>query len=189
MLVKEKREREKICSIILYDWRQIIMMQRLRTHARSTKRRHQYQRERETQRATNRYVCMRVRMRARQALSDCIDLRRRLRRITFEFVVVDPHKSNNTRRLYWLVCKEECVYNSYTICLVKVFNKYTFLLDFFFFFPYRSICIIKIRMSSIRTVCSFSFLFFSHIFYSIDVIRCVIELIYLLSIEKKKKLK
>ncbi len=75
------------------------MMQRLRTHARSTKRRHQYQRERETQRATNRYVCMRVRMRARQALSDCIDLRRRLRRITFEFVVVDPHKSNNTRRL------------------------------------------------------------------------------------------
>jgi len=75
------------------------MMQRLRTHARSTKRRHQYQRERETQRATNRYVCMRVRMPARQALSDCIDLRRRLRRITFEFVVVDPHKSNNTRRL------------------------------------------------------------------------------------------
>ena len=81
-------------------------------------------------------VYMYVHARACQVLSDCIVLRRCLRRITFEIVVVDPHthihtythihihNSNNTRRLYRLVCKkkkrkrererEEYMYNSYT---------------------------------------------------------------------------
>ena len=74
-------------------------MQRLRTPLlRSTKRRHQCHSER----GTNRYI--RMRTRACQLLSDCIDLRRRRRRtrlrgITFEFVVVGPHASNNATKI------------------------------------------------------------------------------------------
>jgi hypothetical protein len=77
------------------------MMQRLRAHAGSTKRRHQYrERKKHREPLIVIYVCVSAHARARQVLSDCIDLRRRLRRITFEFIVVDPHNSNNTRRLY-----------------------------------------------------------------------------------------
>ncbi len=129
------------------------------------------------------YTC--VRMLARQVLSDCIDLRRCLWCITFEIVVVDPHQSNNKRRLYWLVCKRKeyiYIYNSYTTCLVRVFiinTRFSRFLSFFYIILYFLILSFhnvqytfkkrkkrkKIWINLIRTVYFFLFYFLTYILF------------------------
>ena len=142
MLVVEERKarrekKKKICSIILYDWRQIIMMQRLRTHVRSTKRRHQYHRgERERARANRRkalivicmYMCACTRTRAKfyQTVSTYVVV----------YGVLPSNPSLSSRRTETIeeedytdwYAKENAFSNSYTTCLVRLFNKHRFFL-------------------------------------------------------------
>ena len=98
-------------------------------------------------------VYMYVHARACQILSDCIVLRRCLRRITFEIVVVDPHTHIHTRTyIYTTVTIQEdyidwyarrkrekererekniCITVIQLVLITRVFNEYTFLLYFF----------------------------------------------------------
>lgn len=79
--------------------------------------------------------------------------------------------------------KENAFSNRYTTCLGRLFNKHRFLLLLHSIYIYEEK---EMHMSSMRTV------LFSHTniyiyIYSIDVIRCVIELIKILLDEKEEK--
>jgi len=105
------------------------MMQRLRTHARSTKIRHQYQQERTREKNKGKcrralividgyvrlYVCACarvpsfIRLYRLTSLSAAYYLRNRRCRPTHThtYTHIHIHNSNNTRRLYRLVCKKK----------------------------------------------------------------------------------